>query len=678
MKSVAAALVLLFCASGPLPAAAQEPDAGSLFAAAYAAFSAGDRATARELFQRTLAADYLLSDHSLYHLASIASEEADWPAAVGFLEQLRQRFPSSIWYHRAGLQRAKVELAQKNYAAAAALAKALRSEKSLPSDVAEEALFVQARAIEREGDLARAHSLFQELRAAAPRSPWAAAARREVERLRQAYPERFGLVTVADLAEEARRLALEREHGAAEALYKKLLAQDLEPPLRLRFLSRLARVYLAARRRNEALPVLEEIAREFPDGAEAAEAVFRIGQILWNRNDNLRALDYFHRLMERYPRSPYNDQAYFAAADIYESLGRKDEAAAFYTTIGKRFPHSRTRNDATWRLAWLHYRSGNHSKAFETFKRLAGRTDDDRYRMAARYWQARSAEKSGMAETAIRLYREICAAPEESYYQSLAAERLKRSGIEIEQPQPPSKMAEAEIDPALSPALAFHLERARELGRIQLRRFAVRELEELRRAGAMQPGLSVLLAREFARNQAFSQSVAVTNGLPVSWSERDFYRFPLAYWTTVRKEAAEKELDPYLVVSLIRQESLFDPRARSPASAMGLMQLLPSTAARIARQSGLAGFSEEKLFEPELNIALGTQYLKDLLRRYANNLIKAIAAYNAGEAAVDRWERELASDDVEEFVERIPYLETRQYVKLVVRNHRIYKKLYDR
>jgi soluble lytic murein transglycosylase len=145
----------------------------------------------------------------------------------------------------------------------------------------------------------------------------------------------------------------------------------------------------------------------------------------------------------------------------------------------------------------------------------------------------------------------------------------------------------------------------------------------------------------------------------------------------VQQQAKDRELDPYLILALIRQESLFDASARSPAAALGLMQLLPSTATRVAKQIGMPAPAPESLFDPALNLTLGTQYLKDLLQRYSNNWFKAIAAYNAGEAAVDRWEREIITDDIEEFVERIPYLETRGYVKLVVRNHRIYKKLYD-
>jgi soluble lytic murein transglycosylase len=165
--------------------------------------------------------------------------------------------------------------------------------------------------------------------------------------------------------------------------------------------------------------------------------------------------------------------------------------------------------------------------------------------------------------------------------------------------------------------------------------------------------------------------------LPVSQGERNFYRYPLAYWDSVQEKTQERGIDPYLALAVIRQESLFNARAHSPAAALGLMQLIPPTAARVAKQIGLPAPNQEKLFEPEFNLTLGTQYLKNLLERYSNNWFKAIAAYNAGEAAVDRWEKEIVTDDIEEFVERIPYVETRGYVKLVLRNHRIYKLLYE-
>jgi soluble lytic murein transglycosylase len=206
---------------------------------------------------------------------------------------------------------------------------------------------------------------------------------------------------------------------------------------------------------------------------------------------------------------------------------------------------------------------------------------------------------------------------------------------------------------------------------------AVAELDELQRYAKGRPRVGTLLMREYFYNQAYGQSLRLAVQLNLSQSERDYYRYPLAYWELVQQKAEERGLDPYLVLGLIRQESLFDARARSPAAAFGLMQLIAPTAARVAKQLGLTAPPPDQLFEPETNVTLGAEYLKDLLQRYSNNWFKAIAAYNAGEAAVDRWEREIVTDDIEEFVERIPYIETRGYVKLVLRNHRIYKRLYE-
>jgi soluble lytic murein transglycosylase len=164
---------------------------------------------------------------------------------------------------------------------------------------------------------------------------------------------------------------------------------------------------------------------------------------------------------------------------------------------------------------------------------------------------------------------------------------------------------------------------------------------------------------------------------PRSSEELARYRYPLAYWDMVQKLAKENGIDPHLVVSLIRQESLFDPRAVSPAAALGLMQLLHSTATRTAARAKLSPPPRERLFEPEVNLTLGIHHLKELLQKYSNSLIKAIAAYNAGENAVARWETTLAVADEDEFIERIPYPETQLYVKLVLRNLRIYRNLYS-
>ena len=208
----------------------------------------------------------------------------------------------------------------------------------------------------------RAYSGYQELRDNSPTSRWAGLARKDQYRLREKYPEQFALNNLTALADEADRLARERQLNDADALYKRILDSVTEADQRLRFLTKLA----AIRGRADAIPLLEQIARDFPDSSEAPKALYQIGQTLWNRHENAQAFEYFKQILQRYPGSAYADRANFAAGDIHEYFGRKPEAIQLYTIVQKQFPGSSVRDDAVWRLAWLHYRA----------RRLADGLDD--------------------------------------------------------------------------------------------------------------------------------------------------------------------------------------------------------------------------------------------------------------------------------------------------------------
>jgi peptidoglycan lytic transglycosylase len=655
----------------------QTTDQRDNFANAYALYSAGRSAEAKDLFRKTLNGDFRLADYSLYYLAVIATNENNWDQARQRLVQLKRRFPQSVWSNSAALLQAKIEIAEKQYNQAGETLRQLRAEKSAKRDIADEALYLQAQIREAQGEPRRANALYDDLRNASPNSRWTAAARKGQARLREKYPDFFAFQTMQSLADEADRLARERQTNEAEILYKKLLNNAADPETRLRFLTKLAALYLSNRSRNDAMPLLELIAREFPESAEAPQALYQIAQILWNRHDNAQALEYFKLVLDKYPTSSYVDRAQYAAADIHEYFGRKDDAVQFYTNVINQFPKSAVRDDAQWRLAWLYYRSGELPAAMATFKALFNQSKNGPFGTAALYWQARTAEKIGDAESAKQVYRQILNGGSESYYQELSFRGLDRLGETVDDPQPMRPKPITDSDTALSGETDFHLARARELASLSLHQLAIAELDEINSKTKATGRLRTVLLREYFRSHAYGRSLGIAAQISLSQSERDFYRYPLAFWELIQQKAQERDLDPYLVLALIRQESLFDTRARSPATALGLMQLIPPTATRVAKQLGLPAPSPEKLFEADVNLTLGTQYLKDLLLRYSNNWQKALAAYNAGEAAVDRWEKEIVADDIEEFVERIPYVETRGYVKLVLRNHRIYKRLYD-
>ncbi len=337
---------------------AQSDNPRELFAKGYQLYSTGKSAQAKEPLQKTVDTTYRLADYSLYYLARIAFDENNGDQSRQYLAQLRRRFPHSIWLHAAALMRAKIAIAEKTYAPAVETLRHLRADKSVPRVIADEAQFLQAQIHEAQGDFDRAFAHYRELRNASPGSRWAASARKEQARLRAKLPEKFALNTIEAQADEADRLARERQIHDAEELYKKILAGVTEPSERLGFLVKLAALYLSAGGRNEAVPTLEQIARDYPDSAEAPKALYQIGQIYWNRHDNARAFEYFKNVLEKYPASGYVDRAQYASADVHEYFGRKEEAIQLYSNVQKQFPKSQVREDAAWRLAWLYYRNG--------------------------------------------------------------------------------------------------------------------------------------------------------------------------------------------------------------------------------------------------------------------------------------------------------------------------------
>jgi soluble lytic murein transglycosylase len=213
--------------------------------------------------------------------------------------------------------------------------------------------------------------------------------------------------------------------------------------------------------------------------------------------------------------------------------------------------------------------------------------------------------------------------------------------------------------------------------------FAVRELQ--RAAGANSEWLPAEVARIYGEAGIYHRALqTVKRAMPGYYSfqlgdlPRPFweYLFPKAYWQDLRRYAAANGLDPFLVASLIRQESEFNAAALSRANAMGLMQILPGTGKRLAKQLKIRGFDNSLLLDPTYNLQLGTRYFRDLLKRYDGRIEYALAAYNAGPERVDEWKKGTYRD-MPEFVESIPFTETREYVQAIVRNVSLYQRLYQ-
>ena len=361
------------------------------------------------------------------------------------------------------------------------------------------------------------------------------------------------------------------------------------------------------------------------------------------------------------------------------------QAVSAYEDAYRAAENPAIKTDALWRLGWLHYQQGAWEDAVEAFRLLAAAVPGRNRRNRADYWTARALERMGRVDEAQTLYGRVSVEWPMTYYGQLSELRLRRP-LHAEREQRDNRASKAMNGPASSSfRINPHFRKAMELSRLGLRREAAEELLVVKEQYGGQPETLYALARHMLAVGDDASPIVIAKRYFREPLERRLISldsplwrmaYPTGYVPTIRRHAAS-HVDPLLVAGIIREESLYDPKALSSVGAMGLMQLMPETANRIARRLGLDSADREDLLQGELNVRLGVDYVGELLRDYKGNLIRAVAAYNAGPDAVDRWIARFGGRDPDEFVELISYRETRRYVKRVITSYRIYHALHS-
>jgi len=343
-----------------------------------------------------------------------------------------------------------------------------------------------------------------------------------------------------------------------------------------------------------------------------------------------------------------------------------------------------TDGENIWTLGWTWFLSGKYDEALRVFDHYIATYPDGDYKTNSLFWSAKIHEKLGRREERDATLTQVTVEYPYSYYSYRAREIMGVPTVA------PSEVANGVAFPDLEAEVASlndaRFGAVRELMTVDLFRDATREMKTLVAAYPDNLGVAFMLADTYvAGGEPFRANVILQRRF------RQFVRhggsnvpqrfwqilYPLNYWNTIRTEAERRGLEPYLVASIIRQESGFEPTSVSNAGAVGLMQIMPNEAARIASAAGIEGMTRERLFDPEENIALGAAEYLQKLSSMGGNPILAVAAYNAGEEAVGRWIARTPVDDVDLFVEAIPYAETRLYVKSVTRNRYEYRRIYE-
>ncbi len=717
---VAAAMA---CASGFHPPAAPRVETPAVAAAAIAptdaarspgqtlmlealfALGAGRGREAIPLFERATVEYPALGDYHLYYLGLANASVGDAPAARACFERLQTEFPDSVLAPRAALHGGRLAAPVDSAAALASLDRA-RAALSVGSPDWVKATLLLASLDGRQGDPRRARRTLQEIRSRVGPGVARRRAKREERRLLAAHPEIDQSADAMQVLDEARLVVREGAPGLAEAQLRRALEAGAPASARPRLSEALAHAQRAQGNVGAAQATLEALIREYPEHAAAADAMMTVATWRWNRDDDAGALAGFSAFVRRHPGHARAADARYAIGRIHQTAGRFDPARAAYGELARRHPEAKVAPEARWRGSWLLYVQGRHVKAATAFGILAETDASPWVRESARYWQARALERAQGALAARALYAQVLAEFPRGYYALWAERWLADHGtssaaaappagavlVMATNPTSPSPDADPTVFPRPLDALArdpdaarldaARFRRAAELETLGLRRLAASELDAIPFPPPAEEGARLVLLEAYTRVGRHDRALVIpglmqSRSLAPLGGDVDHFLFPRGYWTHVAAYAGRHGLDPYLVAALIRQESGYAPDAVSSVGARGLMQLMPATAERLARVAGTPAPALRDLEQPEINIAHGTAYIRELYGRYGPSLHKILAAYNAGEDAVAKWEQRFPDVPPDEFVEQISYRETRDFVKAVLRNYRAYRALYD-
>jgi len=414
-----------------------------------------------------------------------------------------------------------------------------------------------------------------------------------------------------------------------------------------------------------------------------ARRLYLLMELARNRDDLAGQVSYVDQLRTGFPHSQWLAEALYSSGNMY--LLRKDYARAvtYYTDLAEHFPQSTNAAAAHWRAGWWSYRQGLYDQAAKVFEDQIREYPGAKETVSALYWRARLYEEQdhepGMAAAH---YRALIRAYSHYFYAQMARERLVALGDAAPVSVPALEKYVPETIPKLddtAPEGDPHLVKAHLLVNAGLSEYVPEEIAAAPGSsswsGIAEAKIYTSYGETYRAMRVLKRALPFATSAPIKSIPLAYWRilFPEVYWDTIQAESTKNGLDPYLVASLIRQESEFNPSAISHANAYGLMQLLPSVGRQMAREEGLGSIETRQLLDPILNIKLGTRYLRQTMEKYGRVPEYALAAYNAGENRVVDWQAAGPYHGVDEFVESIPFTETREYVQSILRNQEIYR-----
>jgi soluble lytic murein transglycosylase len=628
-----------------------------------------------------------LGDYVNFYLGSAYQQAGRLPEAIATFSVFDKTYPESLLIRDAHVVYANALVGDDRAKEAVAL---LENDRQPVRADLELAL---GRAYEAADQPAKALTIFRNLFYTMPTSWEAGQVQGELTKL-------AALTQTPPVGVEARRtrsdLLMKGKQFSDAANEYRILLDSVVPADRPVAEINLAEALRRAGQSREAKKILDKVPSSPPE--LNAQRIFNLGEIARSANDDDSFLRIVDQLRQLAPTSSWLEQALFEAGNIYLLRRDYDHTIDYFRELQQRFPNGGRASYAHWKAAWLSLRQGRMVEAKSGFDDQIARYPSSSEAPAALYWRARLAEEDNDGALARAFYLKLSQRYRNYYYGELARQRLAK--LKSDEPPvhyalldrvPPINLSE-KLTSIEAPSDNLRVQKAELLANGALLDFAIRELraaaaEQEKDQGKTQAKgnwLPVEIARLYEDAGRYDAAIetlkhAVPNyfALDLPSLPRPYWEglFPKPFWGDLKKYSSSNALDPYLVASLIRQESAFNPNAVSRANAVGLMQLLPKVGKSVAKQEKLKKFDTQELFTPAINMQLGTRYFRIMVDKF-DSFEYALAAYNAGSDRVQDWMGQGKYRDPQEFVESIPFTETREYVQNIMRNANVYRQLY--
>ena len=653
----------------------------------YDAFRKKQFAAASRNFKLAGQSASLLRDTAEYYFARSEIEKGNSKSAAEILQGFAARFPASPFAAQATLLYVETLLQLNLYAEAITL---LTSSSTLPQP---DAAMLLGEAYAKDSQLIPAVAQYRAVYYSYPASSRADLAEKRLNILRTRLGSKYPDAHHDQRIIRAERLSAANQWSDAGREFR-LLSALAQGEQKQSYLLRMGAAQYRARATWPALSTLQKLKLTIAD--EDAERLFTLAAIYRRLGRKKDVEGFVQQLADKYPQSKWYAETLFLAGNQALISDDLEAADRYYRLVYKVFPAGENAAISHWKVSWHAFRQRRLDEASRLFDEHLRSFPNSPQIAAALYWRGRVLERKSAAAAAA-YYRKLVDTFPNYYYGLKARQRLeelpKALSSRVSTASLPFDNIRRPSDATSANNLSVtrweeNLTRVRLLESAWLIDLAIEEVQSVIAQDSAATVLGPVLARlEFNRG---NHHIALRYGkrYVTSYFARDLQElprpvwetlFPLPYWDQIQKNANACKLDKYVVAGLIRQESEFNPTARSRSNARGLMQLLPSTARLVARgvsDRNARRYALAKLYRPEVNLVYGTTYLRQMLDRFDGTVEYALASYNAGPHRVDKWLKESNFQEPAEFVESIPFTETREYVQAVLRGAAMYRQLY--